>query len=121
MNCMKCGRELKEETVFCAKCQADMARYPVKPTVVVQLPAHTAAPAPRKRARRKHDLKPEEQIRRLRSALRWAYLLLAVTLAAFALTAFILLRFLERKPPEAPITTDPIGRNYTTQESNPAH
>ena len=64
MYCMRCGRELKEGQVFCKSCRELMDRYPVP---------------------------PEEQIVRLRSTVRWLYLLLVVEVLAFAFTAAILL------------------------------
>ena len=37
MSCMKCGKEVSEDQVFCPECLAEMERYPVKPgTPVLQ-------------------------------------------------------------------------------------
>ena len=37
MNCMKCGREIGENRVFCDLCLADMEKYPIKPGIAIQL------------------------------------------------------------------------------------
>ena len=95
MNCMKCGRQLKDEQVFCPDCLAVMAEYPVKPGTPIQLPNHSETPVtPQKHTRRKIR-KPEEQIARLRTTVRWLTLALLVVLLAFAVTALILVRLLD--------------------------
>ena len=38
MSCMKCGKEVSEDQVFCPECLAEMERYPVKPGTPVLLP-----------------------------------------------------------------------------------
>lgn len=114
MNCMKCGREMKEDHVFCKRCLTDMENYPVKPNTVVQLPVRPAAPAVKKKTRRKRDLKPEEQVQNLRFAVRWLSMLLAAALLAFAFTAAVLVHLLNQQDAE-----DAVGKNYTTQESAP--
>ena len=37
VHCMKCGKEIPEERVFCEECLAVMDAYPVKPDTVVQI------------------------------------------------------------------------------------
>lgn len=110
MNCMKCGRELKDQKVFCSRCLSEMARYPVKPNTVVQLPSRHTEPVVKKQPRKQED-KPEEQVKKLRSTVRWLGILLIVCLLAFAFTANVLLYFLNQTDdgPE-------IGKNYTTQQ-----
>ena len=91
MYCMRCGRELKEGQVFCKSCRELMDRYPVPPGTAIHIPQRKPpAPAKKKPAKRR-ELKPEEQIVRLRSTVRWLYLLLVVEVLAFAFTAAILL------------------------------
>ncbi len=92
---MKCGRELKETRIFCPECLEVMAKYPVKPGTPIQLPNHPQVPAaPVKHSRRKLR-KPEEQILRLRSTIRWLVLALAVALLAFAVAVVMMLWVLE--------------------------
>ena len=85
--CLKCGRELKPQQVFCEECQAEMEKYPVKPGVVVLLPKRgfqTPKPAGR---RRNASLSPEEQVPRLKkrvTALTAALILSAAALVGMA-------------------------------------
>ena len=105
MNCLKCGRTLKDQLVFCPDCQADMEKYPVKPGTPIQLPAQPKlSPAKKKPARRKKALKPEERIPRLRSAIRWLIFALVVSLLAFILTAGMVLMLLDQRDESDPPT-----------------
>ena len=52
MNCMKCGRETAGTDVFCEKCLAAIARYPVKPGTPVYLPKREEGPSVRSRKKR---------------------------------------------------------------------
>ncbi len=95
MNCMKCGRELKETHVFCPECLAAMEAYPVKPGTPIQLPSLTKAPSPASKHPRRKPRKPEEQVLQLRSTVRWLSLALVVTLLAFIATAVMMLWLLD--------------------------
>ena len=95
MYCMKCGRELKDKQVFCPECLTIMADYPIKPDTPILLPTrHSALPNPAKSPKKKAR-KPEEQVLRLRSTVRWLTLALLVTLLAFIATAFMMLWLLD--------------------------
>ena len=109
MKCMRCGRDLKEEgRVFCPACRDYMNTCPVPPGTPIQLPQHTEAAANRnKPVKKKREIKPEEQVAKLRFSNRWLTFALVVTVLAFALTALVLLHAMEN--PELP-----IGRNYST-------
>ena len=95
MYCMKCGRKLKDNQVFCPECLAVMDAYPVKPGTPIQLPTHHDTPTAPAKSPKKRARKPEEQILRLRSAVRWLTLALVVTLVAFIITAFMMLWLLD--------------------------
>lgn len=95
MNCMKCGRKLKDEQVFCPECMAVMEAYPVKPNTPIQLPPQSPTPATPPKYTRRRIRKPEEQIARLRSTVRWLVLALAVALLAFGATALMMFRLLD--------------------------
>ena len=98
MNCLKCGRTLKDQLVFCPDCQADMENYPVKPGTPIQLPSQPKlTPVKKKPARRKKVQKPEERIPRMRSAIRWLIFALVVSLLAFVLTAAMVLMLLDQR------------------------
>ena len=115
MNCMRCGRELKDaETtqVFCPDCQELMAGCPILPGTPIQLPNRQMVEPPKKRhSHKKKEQKPEEQISRLRSANRWLTFALIVTVLAFAFTAILLIHTLDE--PEVP-----LGRNFGTVQSS---
>ena len=89
MNCMKCGRETAGTDVFCEKCLAAIARYPVKPNVAVHLPKRSED-APR--AKKKRPPTPEEiivlqrvKLRRRKLTIVILCLLLVLCLVALAL------------------------------------
>ena len=93
MYCMRCGRELKTEgQVFCPDCQDIMRKHPVAPGTPIHIHQRAAIPYSKKRsARRKKELKPEEQIAKLRSSNRLLTFMLFVMTVAFALACAVLL------------------------------
>ena len=101
MNCMKCGAEIKGEQVFCDECLTQMARYPVRPNVVVQLPPQQDSLPSRKRRVQKKERDLAEQNRHLRAWIRWLSLLLVVALLGFGLMAFLLLQYLDNEEKDA--------------------
>lgn len=113
MNCMKCGRELSQEGVFCDECLAEMDRYPVKPDAVVQLPRkRTGAPVKKSAPRRKTHRTPEEQIKHLRRlVLRLAVALFLCLSLLIAAGYFTVIHLLEERPSFLP------GQNYSSMES----
>ena len=94
MQCMKCGREVEAEQVFCAQCLAGMEKYPVKPGTVVQLPPRPSQPAAKKQPNhhRKPLRPPEEQVKLLRKRARILACALALALAALIGTATLLVK-----------------------------
>ena len=68
MNCLKCGREIEDNQVFCPKCLKFMESSPVRHDVVVKLPDRQAAP-PKRPAPHRKARTPEEQIAQLKSYL----------------------------------------------------
>jgi len=115
MNCIRCGRQLKEEVsgqVFCPACQEIMAGCPVPPGTPIQLPNRQVTEPPKKRhSYKKKEQKPEEQIARLRQANHWLIFALIVTVLAFAFTAILLIHTLNE--PEVP-----LGRNFGAIQSS---
>ena len=91
MNCMKCGRETAGTDVFCEKCLAAIARYPVKPGTHVHLPKRTEEQT--RQYRRKRLPSQEEIIAELRMKLRRRKLavLVLVLLLLLCLAAVVLL------------------------------
>ena len=89
MNCIKCGREVDCEGVFCAECLAEMERHPVKPGTVVLLPPRRSEQTPKKQTRKRRTLTPEEQVRRLKRRCRIMAVLLVLTLAIAGFFGYI--------------------------------
>lgn len=106
MNCMKCGREVGENQVFCPECLADMDQYPVKPGTAVHIPSRKAAPQ-RKAAPKKKQITPEEQNLRLRKVIRFFAGLWLVTLLIAAALAYPAYRYLTEENHFLP------GQNYS--------
>ena len=112
MYCMKCGKETKENQVFCDACLVIMDKHPVKPGTHIQIPqrpaSHTSKPVSRKRS-----YTPEEQVLRLRRSVKGLVLALVCTILAFGLT----ITFLAHSVAEARQNAS-IGKNYNTIEAN---
>ena len=106
MNCMKCGRETQNETVFCQDCLLDMAKYPVRPDTVVQLPRRREVSVIKK-APKRHILTQEEQIRFLRKWIMVLTVLLALCMAAIALMFKPTMHYVRDEHVE-------IGQNYSS-------
>jgi len=103
MPCIKCGRTVTEGQVFCTACLESAEKYPVKPGAPIQLPPRTSVPEPKPRPK-KPALRPEEQLRQLRSANRWLMLILVVLLIAFVLMAVFVLLMMEDKLLQLPFS-----------------
>ena len=80
MNCVKCGREIEQDQVFCRVCLEGMEEYPVKPGTVVHIPKHPEDDEKKAPIKKKPVLQPEEQIRRLKRKLVRLRIWLAVLL-----------------------------------------
>lgn len=112
MGCMKCGRDVREDQIFCDSCLEEMEKYPVKMNAPVMIPSRKSEQNNRKNpARRK--LPPEEQIKRLRKLNRILSFLLALALTLVFFLGYIsVLHFMEEErflP----------GQNYSTIEILP--
>ena len=82
MQCIKCGRDVEPAEVFCDSCKETMAKYPVRPGVVVQLPHRTETVAKKQPARRRAVLSAEDQVVLLRRTVRRLAILTILLLAA---------------------------------------
>ena len=106
MNCMKCGRETRDENVFCQDCLLDMEKYPVRPGTVVLLPRRRESSIVKK-IQTRHVPTAEEQIAFLR---RWVLILsvvLGICIAAIALMIKPTMHYILDEHVE-------IGQNYST-------
>ena len=87
MTCMKCGREIDDDQVFCQECLEVMDKYPVKPGTVVLLPRVSQnQPKPH---RRHPVISPEEQILTLKKRVRGLVLALILAVAATVGLAYV--------------------------------
>lgn len=109
MNCMKCGRDIGEDQVFCDSCLDVMKKYPVKPGIAIQLPSRNHAPSPKKATvRRRQPPTPEEQVQRLKKRLKRMVILWLITLALLAATIYPTVEYFLGKSFPLP------GQNYST-------
>lgn len=109
MNCMKCGREIGEERVFCDLCLEDMKKYPVKPGIAIQLPSRKEPNSVKKPApKRRQPPTPEEQILKLKKWVRRWVVLWLVTALLLAATIYPTVEFFMGKSIQLP------GQNYST-------
>lgn len=109
MYCMKCGRETKENHVFCSDCLESMAAYPVKPGTPVLLPNRPASTVARKSASRRKGPTAEERLAKLRRTVWWLALSMILVIAALFVTASILVHMLRAQDAK-----NVIGQNYST-------
>ncbi len=79
MNCMKCGREVPAEQVFCEECLLEMEKYPVRPGTVVQLPRRKDSAVPKKTPKRRM-VSLEDQVRILKKQVKWLCIALVLSL-----------------------------------------
>lgn len=111
MNCMKCGREFKDDQAFCPKCLEKMANAPVRPDVVIKLPNRQESvqkkPSPRKRVRT-----PEEQLRQLRKINRRLVIALCLMAVLAGLLAYLSFDYFKQLDVQKF-----LGQNYSTIET----
>ncbi len=108
MNCMKCGREIPAEQVFCDSCLKVMEQYPVKPDTAIHLPQRREQASAKKQTGRRRQLSMEEQVLHLKKLCR--RLLFCLIVLILLLAAAIVGIFLQLQKDPDPL---PIGRNYT--------
>lgn len=112
MQCIKCGREVAGQHVFCEQCLSGMDSSPVKPgtrVVIPKRPQKVHTPVIKKE-------KPEDQIPKLQRTIRallWTCLCLLVSLAvSIGIIAFHFAANDHNSPA--------IGQNYSTEAPDDA-
>lgn len=108
MYCMKCGKEIGEERVFCDECLELMSQYPVRQGTPVHLPSAVPS-AEKKVAPKKRQPTPEERLARFQAATRWLAVALVSTLLILSITISLLVNSLN-----TPAAANDIGKNYNT-------
>ena len=111
MNCMKCGREIADDQVFCPKCMELMALHPVKSDVVIRLPQRREA-SPKKTAPRKKMLTKDEQIARLKRRNRWLAAISCLLLTACLFVLSLCIDYFRQLDVQKL-----LGQNYSTAET----
>lgn len=115
MKCLKCGRKIEENQVFCTDCLLAMEKYPVKPGTAVVLPSRTQAAPVRKAGLHFHPiLSQEEQLRAMKRRVHRLTLVLAVTLLLFAALAFYTAHLLRSQ------AQPKTGQNYSSVTTSEA-
>ena len=113
MNCVKCGREIPEDQVFCEVCLTEMENYPVKPGTAVHIPARTAEEPPKKPVKRKRIPTAEELLLKTRKKLRRTRIFAVILLLVCGLLSFLMA--------QAVLELDfqrILGQNYRTEKGN---
>ena len=113
MNCMKCGREIGDDQVFCEYCLIEMQQHPVKPGTVILLPNQEPVSVRKPTRKKKAVLAPEEQLPKLKRkvwALRTVALLLAALLGIASYFAYEAISELDIQRL--------LGQNYNTVEAS---
>lgn len=108
MNCLKCGREIPAQQVFCESCLKEMAGQPVKPGTLVLLPVRNVPQPPRHPKKQRAVPRSEDVIlhqRKLIHRLVGAVCVLTLLLGLGIAGAVVWLS----RPHQLP-----IGQNYTT-------
>lgn len=113
MQCMKCKEKIDDKAAFCENCLAEMEKYPVKPNTTLILPPRNTQLPVKKKPRRYRENKPEELLQRQRNIIRYLSVALAVSVAAFALSAVLVLKLLDKLE-----NSQSIGQNYGTMSDN---
>lgn len=109
MTCMKCGRDVEENQVFCPECLEDMAKHPVKPGIAIQLPHRKEGHGSKKvHPKRKQPPTPEEKILAMKKWVRFMLAMWLITLALLAATIYPTVEYFLGKSLTLP------GQNYTT-------
>ena len=113
MNCMKCGREIKEDAVFCEECLDHMERHPVPPNTLVYVPTEKDRAAVKKQKAASPVITAEDQVKRLNRKVHTLGLLLALALGAVVFLGFLSIDALHELS-----MSDFIGKNYTAITSS---
>lgn len=111
MNCIKCGKEVTDDGVFCVDCLLEMKKYPVDPGTVVLLPRRREASIQKKQVKR-HAPAPEEQIASLRKKVLILTLLLMACITAIVLMFEPTMHYVRDEHFE-------IGQNYSSVSPSP--
>ena len=105
MKCLKCGRETDQ--TFCESCRETMAKYPVKPGTIIQLPKDRSASYARHNQNWRPIISPEIRMEKQRRIIRRLSITVVVLLLLLIAACTTLLWALRGS------TQPPVGQNYS--------
>ena len=105
MKCLKCGRETDQ--TFCESCRETMAKYPVKPGTIIQLPKDRSASYTRHNQNRRPIVSLESRLENQRRTIRRMGVGMVVLLLLLIAACSTLLWALRSS------TQPPVGQNYS--------
>ena len=110
MNCVKCGREIEENQVFCQSCLEEMEQYPVKPGTAVHIPSRKTEEEFKKVHHKKRPiLTPSEQIAKLRKKVLRLRILAVLLMLICGVLGYVVARTVEELDFQRL-----LGQNYNT-------
>ncbi len=92
MSCMRCGKEVEENQVFCAACLQDMERHPVKPGTPIQLPNRKIRGTTKRTGFKLAASKWQDKIFRLKYTIFWLLIIIILLITALILSICMLLQ-----------------------------
>ena len=104
MQCLRCGREIEDDDVFCFLCEAVMMKHPVKPNTVVTIPERSVRS---RNVQPRRQQRPEEDTDQLHRTIMQLRLWVCMLMAALMLCVGVL-TWQELTREEKPS----IGQNY---------
>lgn len=107
MNCLKCGKQTKNENAFCPLCLEVMDAYPIKPDAHIQLPNHPSRPVVKKPGRKRRVLTVDEQVVYLRKNVHHLTLAVVLLSALLIFTSVMLVHTIIKQDDSN------LGKNYT--------
>ena len=108
MYCLKCGKEVQDDQVFCEECLAGMEQEPIPISAPVVIPAQ---PIQKNPAFRRPVINPEEELKRLQKCNQNLILVLVLL---FTLVLLLGVLLYDKQIWQA---VDDLGRNYSVVES----
>ena len=110
VNCMKCGRETKDDDVFCLECLDHMERHPVAENMLVYVPTAKDRAAAEKKLTVTHPvISEEDQVKRLHRKVEILRLLVILFVGASLFFGILSMETLHELK-----LSNLIGKNYTT-------
>ena len=111
VNCMKCGRETKDDDVFCLECLDHMERHPVAENMLVYVPTAKDRAAAEKKLTVTHHpvISEEDQVKRLHRKVEILRLLVILFVGASLFFGILSMETLHELK-----LSNLIGKNYTT-------